>query len=250
MKSTEKTRKESRTPRCIIPPAKRFLLLLLVLILSIGASGCMSNWESIREEMLQYMRDKYNEEFTYVDCMNHAEWRQPTTDIRVEPAAFPGERVSVCRDKKTGKMSDGYLALKVNAEVEKEISAAAFEVYGENKVFNNAQTNANSYYTLPDMSASAFLQIKPGITGARIWVTKDPSEKDKDVEAFRQVLKVKGYYLDFYIVYIEEEAFPSLNRENSSKYYSGYVSRAETPVMMAGSFMIDESFEFDLAEWR
>ena len=247
MKGTEKTRKESRTPRCIIPPAKRFLLLLLVLILSIGANSCMKK-RNIPEEMLEYMRNKYNEEFTLV-ATDIQSWMSDHRTMLVEPASFPGERVQVRREK-TGKMSDGYLALKVNAEVEKEISAAAFEVYGENKVFNLAQTSANSYYTLPDMSASAFLQIKPGITGARIWVTKDPSEKDKDVEAFRQALKTKGYYLTFYIIYIDEKAFPSLNRENSRKYYNGYVSRAETPVKMAGSFLIDESFEFDLAEWR
>lgn len=247
MKSADRIREEKRPPLRIIPSAKRFLLLLLGLILSIGANGCMKK-RNIPEEMLEHMRNKYNEEFTLVST-DIQSWMADHRTMLVEPAAFPGERVQVRREK-TGEITDGYLALKVNAEVEKEISAAAFEVYGENKVFNLAQTSANSYYTLPDMSASEFLKIKPGITNASIWVTKDPSEKDKDVEAFRQVLKVKGYYLTFYIVYIEEEAFPSLNKENENKYYVDYVSRAETPVMMAGSFMIDKTFEFDFAEWR
>ena len=41
----------------------RFFILLLVVILSIGASGCMKK-RDIPEELLQYMRDKYNEEFS------------------------------------------------------------------------------------------------------------------------------------------------------------------------------------------
>ena len=44
-------------------PFMRFFILLLVVILSIGASGCMKK-RDIPEELLQYMRDKYNEEFS------------------------------------------------------------------------------------------------------------------------------------------------------------------------------------------
>lgn len=227
--------------------AKRFLILLSALVFILGASGCMKK-RDIPEEMVQYMRDKYNEEFTLV-TKDIQSWMADHRTMEVEPAAFPGELVQVRRGK-NGEMSDGYLALKVNADVEKEISAVASEVYGENKVFNLAQTNANSAYTLPDMSASEFLRLTPGITHARIWVTKDPADKDRDVEAFRQALQDKGYYLTFYLIYIEQDAFSSLNEQNGEDYYMHYVRRSETPVTMAGYFLIDESPGFYSAEWR
>lgn len=229
-------------------PFRRFFILLLVIILSIGASGCMKK-RDIPEEMVQYMRDKYNEEFTLVAKDTQA-WTNGHRMMTVEPAAFPGKFVEVWWNKETGEITDSYLPLKVNADVEKEISAVASEVYGENKVFNHAYNVPRSVFTLPDMPASDFLRLASGITCARIWVTKDPADKDRDVEAFRQALQEKGYYLTFYLIYIEQEAFSSLNEENGEDYYMHYVRRSETPVTMAGYFLIDESPGFYSAEWR
>jgi len=116
----------------------------------------------VKEKMMSYIRNKYNEEFTFIAFDNEEIWRRTNNyDIVVEPAAFPGEYVAVRWNKKTGEMSDGYLALKLNAEVEKEVSAVAYEVYGENKVFNNAQTNSINDYKESDMSVSDFLKLLP-----------------------------------------------------------------------------------------
>ena len=120
--------------------------------------------------------------------------------------------------------------------MEKEISAVVSEVYGENKVFNHAYDVPSSVFTLPDMPAPDFLRLSSGITDARIWVTKDPADKDRDVEAFRQALQDKGYCLTFTIVYIEQEAFSSLNEENGKDYYKHYVHRGETPGDYSGLF--------------
>lgn len=228
-------------------PFRRFFILLLVIILSIGASGCMKK-RDIPEEMVQYMRDKYNEEFTLV-AKDTQTWMSNYRMMTVEPAAFPGKFVEVWRNKQTGEITDSYLPLKVNADVEKEISAVTSEVYGENKVFNLASTVPDSAFALPDMPASDFLRLASGITCARIWVTKDPADKDRDVEAFRQALQDKGYYLTFYIIYIEKGAFSSLNEESGDKYYSNYVHGSAPPVTMAGYFLIDESPGFYSAEW-
>ena len=202
----------------------------------------------IPEEMVQYMRDKYNEEFTLVAKDTQA-WTNGHRMMTVEPAAFPGKFVQVWWNKETGEITDSYLPLKVNADVEKEISAVVSEVYGENKVFNHAYDVPRSVFTLPDMPAPDFLRLASGITDARIWVTKDPADKDRDVEAFRQALQDKGYCLTFTIVYIEQEAFLSLNEESGDKYYSNYVHGSAPPVTMAGYFLIDESPGFYSAEW-
>jgi len=226
---------------------KRLGVITLAIILMIGMSGCMKK-KDIPAEMLEYMRNKYNEEFTLIS-MDIQSWTDPDRTMLVEPAAFPGERVQVNRTK-SGVMTDGYLALKVNAEIEKEISAVAFEIYGENKVFNLAQTGANSKYSMSDISASDFLKIKPGYTCATIFTAKDSADKEQDVEAFRQELKAKGYYLTFDIVYIEEWVLPSVNKENYKNYFL-YYGEEKDAVITKGHFMIrDESFEFSSYEWE
>ena len=204
----------------------------------------------IGKEMLDYMKDKYNEDFTIVGTDLEA-WNDSTKIIAVEPAAFPGKHVYVERDKK-GVIFDGYLALKLNAEVEKEISRVAFEVYGENKVFNHVHTNANYKYTDPNMSVANFLKLYPPCTGATIFVTKDLTEKEKDIEAFRQIFKEKGYYLNIWICYIKKEGFEDINADNKNQYAIGYTSeftQEQSMVNMMGTFLTDELFEFDIYEW-
>ena len=204
----------------------------------------------IGKEMLDYMKDKYNEDFTIVGTDLEA-WNDSTKIIAVEPAAFPGKHVYVERDKK-GVIFDGYLALKLNAEVEKEISRVAYEVYGENKVFNLANTNAYYEYTDPNMSVENFLKLLPPFTTATIYVTKDHAQKEKDVETFRQVLKEKGYYLDFRIYYIKKEGFEDVNADNEHDYIVGYASeftKEQSMIEMTGTFRLVENFEFITYRW-
>jgi len=230
---------------------KWFLVPVLTIILIIGVSSCTEK-RDIPEEMVNYMRNKYNEEFTLIS-KDIQSWMDSDRTMLVEPAVFPSEQVQVNRTK-SGVMTDGYLALKVNADVEKEISAVAFEVYGENKVFNLAQTGANSKYSMSDISAFDFLKIKPGFTHATIFITKGSSEKEQDVEAFRQALQKKGYYLTFVLIYVEEEAFPLVNIANIGEYRLGYTrifSKEQSMIILQGSFMIwDESFEFEIYRWE
>ena len=225
------------------------LIIALTLFL-LGVNWHMLFRRDIGKEMLDYMKDKYNEDFTIVGTDLEA-WNDSTKIIAVEPAAFPGKYVKVRRDK-DGVIFDGYLALKLNAEVEKEISRVAFEVYGENKVFNLANTTADYNYTDPNMSVENFLKLYPPCTTATIYVTKDHAQKEKDVETFRQVLKEKGYYLDCHICYVKKEGFEDINAENENQYGIGYTSeftKEQSMIEMFGDFITNDSFEFKFYEW-
>ena len=67
------------------------------------------------------------------------------------------------------------------------------------------------------------------------------------------MLKAKGYYLGFTIVYIEDNAFASLNKENHRDHFMSYGrtnAKEKSAIKAIGSFRNDESFEFVFYEWR
>ena len=78
---------------------------------------------------------------------------------------------------------------------------------------------------------------------------KDLTDKEDDMEAIRQALQARGYYLNFYFMYIEEEAFSTLNLDRSNWYF-GRKTLSDNPVIVYGEFRLDESFEFYKYEWR
>ena len=198
----------------------------------------------VREEMMAYMNNKYDEEFTFV-AINTQVWRDTVVEMLVRSAAFPNENIIVHRDKKSGEIRDGYLALKLNDGIEAEIADVVSTVLGENQTFNYWQDMPLPSSYTPDMSASDFLKAGAKRTSARIFISKNVAGKDNDAEVLRKALTSKGYYLTFYLVYVDENALDSVTRD-----YKEYFSKGRDDVHAIGFFVMDNSFKFSAYDWR
>lgn len=201
--------------------------------------------KSVRNEMMQFIEDKYHEDFTFVS-INSEVWSADYTEMLVESSSYPGKKFPVHRDKKTGEITDGYLPLKLNSGVEQEITSVATLVYGECKVFNNAQTSVLPASYSTSMTASDFLKKEPKRTNASVFVIADSANKEDDVENFRKALMEKGYYLSFSILYVSDANLSSISQDNYSEFLSGN----QTGVNTRGDFVINDSFVFSYSKWR
>ena len=63
-------------------------ILIMMLLIVIGVSGCMKSGKSAKEEMLEFMKNKYNEEFEFVSIGNEA-WNANYTEMIVHSEKFP-----------------------------------------------------------------------------------------------------------------------------------------------------------------
>lgn len=230
---------------------KRFLILSLTIIITIGLSGCMAKKpndnsltdNAVRDEMMQFIKNKYKEDFTFVS-INTEVWSATYTEMLVEPGAFPGERIPVHKNRETGEMTDGYLPLKINSDLEQIIAPIASQIYGECKVFNKAQTIALPTSYSANMTADEYLGFQAERTNASVFVIGNTADKENDLENFRKELHDKGYYLSFSILYMEQAEFLSVSKEN----YTGVLANGN--ILLRGDFIIDDSFALSYKNWR
>ena len=110
--------------------------LVITIIITIGVNGCMlnKNKPTVKEQVEQYMKEKYNEEFT-VKGGGTEGWNSTYEEIYVSSEKFPDELIMIRRGKKTGSMSDNYIEFLMKDEIEKVMSEIVSEVYPESKVF-------------------------------------------------------------------------------------------------------------------
>lgn len=213
-------------------------------------SGCINNSEGkpdTKNDVIDYMRNKYNEEFDFL-TMNTEVWTANHTEMLLSSKSFPGHTIIVHQDRKTGEITDNYLAIKLNAEIEKKVSEIVKEIYGESKTFSYPKSLPLPSSLLPNSTAEAedYLRAKPQITDITIIVTRDINTKEIDLEMFRAVLKEKGYYLTFSIVYVDKPVFDVINETN----YIDYTDETRNDVLAYGEFIVGESHDFSYKKWR
>ena len=229
---------------------KRLLYIFLIVTILV-ASGCVNNKANkvdIKTEVLSYMKDKYNENFKILNTNNET-WMADHTEILLSAESFPEKTIVVHRrNDNTGEITDNFLAIKLNSDIEEKISEVVYEVYGDNKTFNYPMSVPLSISLPSNSSAEDYLRAKPQITDVTIFVTKDLDGKEKDLETFRTALEDRGYFLTFSIVYIDQSlvSLDSINKEN----YIEYADDARNEVLAYGEFIIDKNHDFSYKKWR
>ena len=110
---------------------------------------------SVKEQVEQYMREKYNEEFT-VEGGGNESWNSITENIYVSTPKFPGKLILIRRDPETGGMIDNYVDFLMKEDAEKVMDEIVQEVYPESKV-NFIVGNTTLAGIRQDMSVDEYL---------------------------------------------------------------------------------------------
>ncbi len=234
---------------------------IISIILAIGVCGCMSNSKdskkdvvkqesSVKDMMMEHMREKYNEEFEFVNIDTEV-WTAPYTEMIVKSEKFPNHRIVVQRYKETGAIVDNYMDFHMKERIEEELTEIVKKIYPKSKVFYRPGGRPVPNSVTPDISIAEYSKIRlPGLP-VTICI-EDPdyeTNKEEKIEELRKVLEEKKYICNLDVFYIKEGKIDLINDDNRREVLTG-PHNAEW-VLMRAYFLMNDSFEFENdPEWR
>lgn len=129
---------------------KRIFSVVLLIIFSIGMGGCMNmkkNYtpEEKKEKVLEYLMQKYNEEFIPTN-MSQAAWGQPKDEMFLYPKKGTKED-SFCvhattKDDGSYSIKDGYFGIIIRDKYETVMKSFVRDVFKDAKVITRFSDNA------------------------------------------------------------------------------------------------------------
>jgi uncharacterized protein YqfB (UPF0267 family) len=234
------------------------------IILMIGVWGCMSNNNdinnnhnndivepegSVKDMMMEHMREKYNEEFEFVNIDTEA-WTAPYTEMILKSEKFPNHRIVVYRYKETGAIVDNYMDFHMKERIEEELTEIVKKIYPKSKVFYRPGGRPLPNRVTPDISLEEY-SIETVIGLALTICIEDAdyeTNKEEKIEELRKALEEKKYKCTLDVFYIKEGKIDLINDDNETEVLTG-PHNAEW-VLTRGGFVMTNSFEFRYSEWR
>ena len=227
---------------------KQLFCLFISIIVAIGVSGCMVKTDKTESEkitMMEYLEQKYDEKFEFVN-INTQVWSADYTEMIVKSEKHPNVSIIVQKNNTSGEMLDNYISIILNQDIEREISSIVTSIYGENKTFNTPKRKVLPSTIEKDASVTDLLTTVPYASDLKVFVTKEPLSKDDDLNKFISVIKNKRYPLTFSICYVSEEEFQEISQNN----YTELLTKNRSKLIACGDFVMNESVELTYKSWR
>jgi len=152
---------------------------------------------SVKDMMMEHMREKYNEEFEFVNIDTEV-WTAPYTEMIVKSEKFPNHRIVVQRYKETGAIVDNYMDFHMKERIEKELIEIVKEIYPKSKVFYRPGGRPVPNSVTPDISIAEYSKIRlPGLP-VTICI-EDPDYETNKEEKIEEVKKGLGREKNTYV---------------------------------------------------
>ena len=223
----------------------RIAAILAALLVLVSIGGCSMFGMDNKSKMMQYMEEKYGEEFAFVDIGTQM-WNASYIEMIVSSEKFPGERINVHIDRKSKEISDNYLFYLRKAEVDDLVEGYIENIYGGCRVFSSGVMNLFTFEEGPSLSLDAYVKLlgEKGVDYG-IFVMDSDADKETDAAAFIEKLRKKGFYPSFAIFYVSAESLTSMTELDS---YDGTWIDAHTTA--EAWFVLDREGNISYEEWR
>ena len=123
---------------------------------------------SLAEQMLNYMNDKYQENFTS-GLFTAAGWAYDYDSMTVYSEKFPGEYIQVYRYKEND-FRDNYLSFLFREEIEARVAEIARPLFGKCKAFMHLSSLPIKGYLTKEVSMSDYLSNCPCDQGIYLYL--------------------------------------------------------------------------------
>ncbi len=228
---------------------KKVVLVIFLMLSVMMMGGCMFYYKkvSIKDQMMEYMSNKYEEEFKFIETTG-GQLGDTQVNIYVSSESYPDYKVLVTgikEGKNHYRYSDNYVQYLLKNQIDEIMSEIVSSIYKDCKVYYVPKET-----TLPEeldenttveeffYKEGIFIKIFPT-------VKSDISRKDSDVETLRQSFKEKGIKANMTICYFFNDMFEKVTENNYQEFLGD-----ETSYIGRGHFVMDSSFEFIQAVWR
>jgi hypothetical protein len=176
---------------------RKVVLIMISIIITIGVCGCMNknteNKTSVKDYMMKYMEEKYNEKFEFVN-INTESWTSAFTEMILSSEKYPGGRILVHKYKELDLIEDNYVDFLMKTKIEEAVGKIVEEIYPKSKVFYSAGGKPLPNRVNVDMSIEDY--SKETIIGLALKIcVEDPdykTNKDNNLEQLRKVLEGKN----------------------------------------------------------
>lgn len=178
---------------------KSGFLLLIAGMITLGIMGCAMRKENDRERLLSYMKNKYSEEFSYVESYAGQLGKNYMT-ILVESQKYPERRALARLSVQKGKncFEDNYLAFLMKEDIEEEMGQLAEACFGECRITYKIPQFVFPSDFLADMTAEQFLSEPSAMAQFDVYPKESEGEEaewEQKLDNFRKKNVEKGYQI-------------------------------------------------------
>jgi hypothetical protein len=232
----------------------RVICLMMSTIIMIGVSGCMSsNSKSAKfsvDEILQYMSEKYGEEFTYLEPIDSNQPTATSLSIFVESANYPNKKIyAKCIASDNGsekRFSDNFISIVYEDATKELLTNITTSVYPDAKInYELSETSASTYSGDGRMTFEEFLsKTASSISYAFIL----PPEHDNTIykeesKKLFELFKKNNVVCSVTIAYAEDDM-------QFEDFLTGQWRSESIDYKLRGRIRVGESFEVEFEEWR
>lgn len=229
----------------------RFIMFVGIIFLCINLGGCMEiGRKDLQNELIEYMKEKYGEDFSYVSPYG-GKIGDSSRTIIVNSEIFPGKKILVCKIKnENGKdfYQDNYMAYVLHDAAKEKIRNIMECVYNSAvlvfpvplEVLPDAD---DCSYTLDEYLSSADSMINLNI----LIGTEDIVEyKDEKLKKLAQMLAEQGILTYGTVAYVKDDVvLGEISEENIQEYWNH-----EDWYYARGDFAADLDGNITYIEWR
>jgi hypothetical protein len=236
---------------------KKVLGIIFSIIILIGVGGCMAkqsnntekNNSSVKDEMMKHMKDKYNEQFKFVNIGTEV-WSAPYTEMKVGSDKFPGSVIVIRRNDKTGVTVDNYVDFLMKSKIEEAMNEISSKIYPKSKVLYEPGGAPLPDKITPEISVEEYSKFKDIGLSLTLCIS-DPNYKtsrEQKIEQLRMALKNKGYRCNLIVFYVLDGKLDLINNANMNELFAG-ATEAKWSIIR-GEFSMDRTYKFRYSEWR
>lgn len=220
------------------------IITIMLTELMFTLAGCKSDKPKYTvDEIIQYMSEKYGEEFTYIESVSI---NQPNA-IFVKSSKYSDELIfAKCfiDEDNTKRFCDNYAGIKYKDLTNKYVTDAAKSVYPDSKVRYTVDKTAASAFDDQVLSFDEYISKTSSSINFMIILptSHDDSVYESECAQLCKILKEKGIVCGFTIAYSKDaQQFSDFNTDDEFSQNHVYKLR--------GDIRLGEDFSVEYEEW-
>ena len=227
----------------------RIICVMISVIIMIGACGCMKKDKLSVDNCLEYMKNKYDEEFEYSGPYDDFQPTSRTLKIFVKNKKYPDSEILVIEEKNgEGTVChDNYVAIKYEKDVIDLFKNVAAEIYGECRVIYSVD---DIFYLSDSFDNSTVFTEYTSKQSSNISVSvllppdHNREFKENELNQVYQKLCENSMVCTFNVYYVNNtELYGSLNSEEEMMLESEWYDHK-------GQLVIDDDYSIETEMWR
>lgn len=233
----------------------RMFSLIITFIIMIGVCGCMNNKvpKFTVDEILNYMNDKYCEEFSYIEPVDNSQPTSSSLAVFLESSNYPGKKITakcvLSQNSDEKRYSDNYLSYVYEDDTRELLESMSISIYPDAKVRYTLNGGAPS--SSSDSSDDGKLSFEDYISSTKSSIeymillppdhdtTKSKNESDKLCECFKK----NNVVCSVSIVYAKDDS--QFDNFDTNVWVNNHIESK-----LHGDIIIGNDFEIAFEEWR